>query len=184
MANFGSNTVQQITNDNGVWKAQAAIALGHAPTALTTGLDGSIWVATGGGGTTKQFVQQITNDNGVWTPQGTINVGDSRTVFVSALTTGLDGSVWVANNGDHTVQQITNDNGVWTAQAAINVGKLPRALTTGLDGSIWVAFCTGTWSLLGINNGIQQIVKYNGVWTAQAAIDVGIEPVALTTGLD
>jgi hypothetical protein len=184
VANFGSNTVQQITNDNGVWKAQAAIALGHAPTALTTGLDGSIWVATGGGGTTKQFVQQITNDNGVWTPQGTINVGDSRTVFVSALTTGLDGSVWVANNGDHTVQQITNDNGVWTAQAAINVGKLPRALTTGLDGSIWVAFCTGTWSLLGINNGIQQIVKDNGVWTAQAAIDVGIEPVALTTGLD
>jgi streptogramin lyase len=164
----GGNTVQQIVNVNGDWTAQAAIGVGSEPSGLTTGHDGSIWVANSDSNT----VQQIVNDNGVWTAQAAIDVGTSP----GALTTGLDGSIWVANYSSNTVQQIVNDNGVWTAQAAIGVGTYPEALTTGHDGSIWVANES--------SNTVQQIVNANGVWTAQAAIGVYSGPFSLTTGLD
>ena len=173
-----TETVQQIVNDDGVWKAQVAIPIrvGTRPNAITTGLDGSIWVANFGSNT----VQQITNDNGVWKAQAAIALGHAPT----ALTTGLDGSIWVATGGGGTtkqfVQQITNDNGVWTPQGTINVGGsrtvFVSALTTGLDGSVWVA-----------NNGnhtVQQITNDNGVWTAQAAINVINGGLTLTTGQD
>jgi streptogramin lyase len=88
-----TETVQQIVNDDGVWKAQVAIPIrvGTRPNAITTGLDGSIWVANFGSNT----VQQITNDNGVWKAQAAIALGHAPT----ALTTGLDGSIWVATGG-------------------------------------------------------------------------------------
>ena len=94
------------------------------PNALTTGLDGSIWVAN----ILSSTVQQIVNDNGVWTAQHVMAVGGV------ALTTGHDGSIWVANFASNTVQQITNSGGVWTPQPAIAVGLMPYALTTGRDG--------------------------------------------------
>jgi hypothetical protein len=150
---------------------RAPIDVGQSPLgpyALTTGLDGSIWVANRSSNT----VQQIVNDNGVWTAQAAIGV----VTWPAGLTTGLDGSIWVANFSSNSVQQIVNDNGVWTAQAAIAVGSGPGALTTGLDGSIWVANYTGYT--------VQQIVNDNGVWTAQTAIWAGGYPGALTTGLD
>jgi len=150
---------------------QAPIGVGTDADALTTGLDGSIWVVNDDGNTVQQIVK---NDSGVWTAQAPIGVGTNP----DALTTGLDGSIWVANRDDNTVQQIVkNDSGVWTAQAAIGVGKHPGSLTTGLDGSIWVANRD--------DNTVQQIVKNdNGVWTAREAIDVGKHPDALTTGQD
>ena len=70
-------------NDNDVWTAQTAIGVDSSPSGLTTGLDGSIWVANWG----QNTVQQIVNDNGVWTVQAAIHVGE----YPSALTTGLDG---------------------------------------------------------------------------------------------
>jgi streptogramin lyase len=147
---------------------QAPIGVGSHPTALTTGLDGSIWVANYNSAT----VQQIVNDSGVWTAQAPIGVGSSP----AGLTTGKDGSIWVANNGSGGVQQIVHDNGVWTAQARIPVYSSPNALTTGLDGSIWV--------VEQFSSVVQQIVHDDGVWTPQAAIRVGPYPNALTTGLD
>ena len=186
--------VQQIVNNNGVWTAQPAIGVGVAPAALTTGLDGSIWVANYG----SETVQQIVNVNGVWTAQPAI----SLVGFPTALTTGRDGSIWVGNwnwaaqpqvgwgvhpTGTGTVQQIVNKSGIWTAQPAITVGvdpgggrAGPRSLTTALDGSIWVAIATFA----------QQIVENNGVWEAQPAIDTwpkgseGGTASGLTAGLD
>jgi hypothetical protein len=146
---------------------QAPIFVRGFPQALTTGLDGSIWVAS----LASMTVQQIVNDNGVWKAQAAIDVGRQP----QALTTGLDGSIWVANYRSNTVQQIVEDNGVWTAQAAIDINS-PMALTTGLDGSIWVANYH--------SNTVQQIVNANGVWTAQAAIDIDFDGSYLTTGLD
>jgi hypothetical protein len=52
-----SNNVQQIVNDNGVWTVRAAVYVANDPNALTTGLDGSIWVANDG---KNGKVQQIT----------------------------------------------------------------------------------------------------------------------------
>jgi len=186
--------VQQIVNNNGVWTAQPAIGVGVAPAALTTGLDGSIWVANYG----SETVQQIVNVNGVWTAQPAIGLVG----FPTALTTGRDGSIWVGNwnwaappqvgwgvhpTGTGTVQQIVNESGIWTAQPAITVGvdpdggrSGPRSLTTALDGSIWVA----------IGTSVQQIVENNGVWEAQPAIDTwpkgseGGAASGLTAGLD
>ena len=181
VANELDNTVQQITNTDGVWTAQTAISVGNQPVGLTTGQDGSIWVAN----TLSNTVQQITNTGGVWTAQMPILVGNQPV----GLTTGQDGSIWVANqtpgrNIVGTVQQITNSGGVWTAQMPISVGINPIALTTGQDGSIWVANSeSGT---------VQEITNTGGVWTAQTAIAVGHQtssafsdmPGALTTGQD
>jgi hypothetical protein len=178
--------VQQIVNNNGVWTAQPAIGVGVAPAALTTGLDGSIWVANLG----SETIQQIVNVNGVWTAQPAIGLVG----FPVALTTGRDGSIWVGNfmaagpNQKGTVQQIVNESGIWTAQPAITVGvgliPEPRSLTTALDGSIWVT--------TGIS--VVQIVENNGVWEVQPAIETlsgsttqgyeGGSAHGLTAGLD
>jgi len=138
----GGNSVQQVTNVDGVWTAQPAIAVGTTPRAITTGLDGSIWVANTGSNT----VQQIAEVNGAWVAQPAIAVGTGP----RGLATGLDGSIWVANTGSNTVQQISNVGGVWTAQQPIAVGDNPFGLTVGRNGSLWV---TNTDS-----NTLQQIV--------------------------
>lgn len=179
--------VQQIVNNNGVWTAaQPAIGVGVAPAALTTGLDGSIWVANLG----SETIQQIVNVNGVWTAQPAIGLVG----FPVALTTGRDGSIWVANfmavgpNQKGTVQQIVNESGIWTAQPAITVGvgliPEPRSLTTALDGSIWVTTAIS----------VVQVVENNGVWEVQPAIETlsgsttqgyeGGSAHGLTAGLD
>ena len=182
------------SNEEGTSLAQTAtfgqqtIGVG-IPLSLTTGLDGSIWVANA----TSNSVQQIVkNDSGDWTAQDPIAVACS-----GDLTTGLDGSIWVGNNvwqvkalfGSNTVQQILkNDSGVWTAQPPIAIGNnvYPSALTTGLDGSIWVGNTGGgSFKVFGQDYGtlVQQIVKDNGVWTAQPGISEGWTH-SLTTGLD
>ncbi|MFM7361408.1 MAG: fibronectin type III domain-containing protein [Cyanobium sp.] len=143
-------------NQGGVWVVQPGIEVGlsgqeiptlgsvttnfSSPYELTTGLDGSIWVAHGEDSTS--FVQQVVNKNGVWTAQPLMDMQGFFSPL--ALTTGVDGSIWVLNSGsggsslEGSVQQIVNDNGAWTAQPVIRVGY-PRAFTTGQDGSIWVA---------------------------------------------
>jgi virginiamycin B lyase len=148
------------------WHAPIGVDL--YPRALTTAMDGSIWVAN----EIDDTVQQIVNDNGGWTAQAPIPVGYTPV----SLTAGLDGSIWVASYDADTVQQIVNDDGVWTPQPPIEFNYFPRGLTTGLDGSIWVTRATYATA--------HQIVNDNGVWTKQESIGVGHRPVALTTGLD
>ena len=158
---------------------QAPIRVDQVPWALTTGLDGSIWVAN----SESDTVQQIVNNNGVWTVQATIGVGSKPT----ALTTGLDGSIWVTNQGsvkqENKVQHIMNVNGVWTVQATITLADMnPGGLTTGLDGSIWVSMQEKGNTR---SNKLQQIVNNNGIWTTQPALKPGGgRPIGLTTGLD
>jgi len=141
-SSLGGNSVQQVTNVDGVWTAQTAIGVGTTPRAITTGIDGSIWVANTGSNT----VQQIAEVNGAWVAQPAIAVGETP----RGITAGLDGSIWVANTGSNTVQQIANVGGVWTAQQPIAAGANPFGLAVGLDGSLWV---TNTDS-----NTLQQLV--------------------------
>ena len=163
-----TNAVQQIMNVNGTWTPQPAINVGTGPTGLTTGADGSIWVAN----TQSDTVQRIAKVNGTWVPQPAVSVGSSP----SGLTVGSDGSVWVSNNSSSTVQQIAQVNGVWTAQSAIRVNKSPSPIIAGVDGSIWVAF---------IGSGlIQQIRRVNGAWVAQSAIPFDDVVSALAAGED
>jgi hypothetical protein len=193
VANWFDNSVQQIVNTNGVLTAQPAIVVSsgsrNTVAALTTGLDGSIWVAY------PNAVRQIVNQGGVWTAQPPISPkGDD--FYPDTLTPGLDGSIWAGNMAADAVasyvlgqvQQIVNQGGVWAVQPGIEVGQPvfqynspPYDLTTGLDGSIWAAH-GGNSS----KSYVQQIVNKSGVWTAQPMMDMlgSNGPSALTTGLD
>ena len=187
VANQTSNTVQQITNIEGVWTAQPAIAVGNGPTGLITHPYGAIWVANSGSNT----VQYISNSNsgGLWTAQPAIPVayplkGDGYPV---RLTTGLDGSVWVASvwgktDGQNKVGQVNqiSNYGIWGGWVVQNpifpstksAGKA-YAITTGVDGTIWAGYFEVT-----------PFTNSGGVWTAQPAIEGTSLPQALTTGLD
>jgi streptogramin lyase len=177
------------TNASGTSVAATA-AFGQTPLttldrsyALTTGQDGSIWVAS----VQFQTVNQITFADGVWTPQPAIGVNGEPI----ALTTGLDGSIWVSNLNTSNVQQITNVNGVWTVQDTISVIDESGyeadnvAITTSFDGSIWVANRN--------YNSVQQIADTWGPWAAETPISLsdkagsnneGPLPNAITAGLD
>ncbi len=126
-----------------------------------------------------------------------INLG--RNVQSFGTTTGPDGSIWVANYGSSTIQQIVNVNGAWVAQSPIPVGPHPQTIAIASDGSIWVTLggnltieTVGTYIDYHQTGGaVQQIVKANGVWTAQPPIatdftssDGAIAPFAITAGLD
>jgi hypothetical protein len=151
---------------------QAPIAFPQ-PQALTTGLDGSIWVGSNNGiapDGEPGLVTQIVKQNGVWTAQPAIpalpNIYD--------LAATPDGSIWVTN--DNMVTQMVNKNGAWDFGPDITVGPSPRAVVTGLDGSIWVMDSS--------NNTVQQIVNKNGAWRALPGFAVGASAQTLTLGLD
>ena len=192
--------VQQIVNADGVWTAQPSIALGFtgpngevAPYAITAGLDGSVWVASGFSENNNSALRQIKNTSGTWTAQPPIALPQQA----YALTTSSDGSIWTSSIGQWgtetwkifspflftgpigtiqvptlsfgtTVQQISSVNGVWTPQSAITVGKLPFGLAPGTDGSVWVANNQ--------SNSVQQVTNSNGTSMAQSAIAVGSGP--------
>jgi hypothetical protein len=111
--------VQQIVNKSGVWTAQPMMDMleFNGPFALTTGLEGSIWVLNRGSGGPWPggSVQQIVNTNGVWTAQPVIRVGNAN-----ALTTGLDGSIWVANFG-----ALLGDESTWETAGNVQQIVLP-----------------------------------------------------------
>lgn len=98
--------------------------------ALTTGQDGSIWIAN----SVSNTVQQITNVGGTSTARPPITVGSGP----ARLLTALDGSTWVSCVGSFAGRQISMIGGVPTAQPALAVGARPEGITTGADGSIWI----------------------------------------------
>lgn len=203
VANYESNTVQQIANVNGSWVAQSPIPVVSSPSMITTALDGSIWVTL-----SSKAVQQIVNTNGVWTAQPAISTsfsssGNAWAPF--AITAGLDGSIWVASTPNlaikhySAVQQIVNTNGTWVAQKPISIAQPAFTLTTSSDGSIWAALSGqlnyekwnggGIWSFLrdlsfSPSTSVQQISSVNGVWTPQSVITVGQAPAGLAPGSD
>ena len=211
VANYGSNTVQQIANVNGSWVAQSPIPVGSSPNMITTALDGSIWVTL----PKSMAVQQIVNANGVWTAQPAILTGFITPIGPYAITAGLDGSIWVASSpysssqNYSAVQRIVNTNGIWTAQPPIAIAQQAVELTTSSDGSIW-ASSLGQWQIQPHNNmsgfggflkdgltvwsrlipkltpgtTVQQILSINGAWTPQSSITVGQHPLGLAPGSD
>ena len=125
--------------------------------ALTTGLDGSIYVSgsTGstidgliyGGGYVDAFIAKYNSDG---TKAWTRLLGSSVNEQGSALTTGLDGSIFMSGYADGNLDGETsngrsdafiakfNTDGTkaWTKLLGGNGNEYGSALTTGLDGSI------------------------------------------------
>jgi hypothetical protein len=173
--------------------------------ALTTGLDGSIYVSGFAAknldgqlnaGSLDSFITKY-NANGakLWTRL----VGSSKDDYSFALTTGLDGSIYLAGvstgtiNGQSTsggiVTKVNPDGTVlWTRILGTSVTAY--ALTTGLDGSIYVSG-TAYSDLDGQNNSGYNdcfVIKFNQdgnkVWTRLFGTVGNDYSRSLTIGLD
>jgi uncharacterized delta-60 repeat protein len=177
--------------------------------ALTTGLDGSIYVS----GSTDGALDGQTNSGGYdafltkYSADGTKDwtkllgtIGDDKAV---ALTTGLDGSIYVSGSTDGALDGQTNSGGYdafltkYSADGTKDWTKLlgsvgydeSAALTTGLDGSIYVSGSTNG-ALDGQTNwGTDAfLTKYSADgtkdWTKLLGESGAEVALALTTGLD
>ena len=160
--------------------------VGGQKRAMTTGLDGSLWVASRYTEDVTFLQQIVKNAAGTWTAQSPIWVEKPI-----ALTTGLDGSIWVAGmpTDQHpdqgTVQRIVQENGSWVRKEVITVDKWPRGITTGIDGTIFVVSRTSSGSSPAPGS-VQRIVQdQNGNWFVQGEpIPVDQDPWAITAGQD
>ena len=179
--------------------------------ALTTGLDGSIYVGgyTAGSldgqpnnGTNDAFLTKYSDDG---TKGWTLLLGSTGSEQCNALTTGLDGSIYVSGDTSSSLDGQTNSGDydafltklsvdgtkAWTRLLGSSGWDSAKALTTGLDGSIYVSGETTSASLDGlINSGGRDafLTKYSSdgtkAWTRLLGSDSNDAAYAITTGLD
>ena len=175
--------------------------------ALTTGLDGSIYVSgmttgaldgqTNSGGTDAFLTKYSADGSKLWSKL----LGSSGIDYANALTTGLDGSIFVSGYTNGALGDQTNSGGndafltkysadgttAWTKQLGSSGDEVALALTTGLDGSIFVSGYTSGALDGQTNSGGQDafLTKYSAdgtkAWTKLLGSSVAH---ALTTGLD
>ena len=184
----------------------------EAATALTTDLDGSIYVSGQTNGALDGQTQTInygadsflTKYSADGTKAWTKLLGSSRYDYAYALTAGLDGSIYVAgytngsldgqtNSGDYDAfltKYSTDGTKVWTKLLGSSGADYAYALTTGLDGSIYIAGDTSGALDGQTNSGSNDafLTKYSAdgtkAWTKLLGSSGGGYPAALTTGLD
>jgi len=179
--------------------------------AMTTGLDGGVYVAgeelstTPGGqaGNLDVFLTKLATDGTkVWTKL----IGSTGFEYVRDLTTGSDGSVYVTGNTSSTTLEgqanAGNTDGfvtkfaadgtkVWTRLIGTTGFDTANALTTGLDGSVYVAGNASSTSLDGVSSsgaGGAFLTKFatdgTKVWTKVIETQAHYSCTSLTTGLD
>ena len=148
-----------------VWTKLLGSGSFETASALTTGLDGSIYVSgyttsvlldgQPNSGDTDAFLTKYSADGSkVWTKL----LGTSGGDLAYALATGLDGSIYVggftsdaldgqANSGSYDAfltKYTTDGTKAWTKLLGTSVNEYATSLTTGLDGSIYVGgYTTG-----------------------------------------
>ena len=141
--------------------------------AMTTGLDGSIYV----GGSTSSSIDEQTNAGvydgflAKYSPEGTKLwtklIGDTGNEYMYAVTTCLDGSIYVGGYTTSTTLDSETNSGsddgflakyspdgilLWTKLIGGTGNEIIRAMTTGLDGSIYVGGRTYSITLDGQTN--------------------------------
>ncbi|MET0098181.1 SBBP repeat-containing protein [Limnospira platensis] len=196
-----------------VWTTRLASNRSEIAHALTTGLDGSIYVA---GFTSGDLGGEINNGGtdafiSNYEPDGTLTrtrlLGTSNWDGARALTTGFDGSIYMAGETWGDLNGEINQSGadgfiakyepdgtlVWTRLLGSNGWGAAHALTTGIDGFIYVAGLTEgdiNEEIFNRNRGGNALIsKYEPedgtlVWTTQLGTPNPDEANALTTGLD
>ena len=196
-----------------VWTKLLGTSARDFAAALTTGLDGSIYVGgstgsaldgqTFSGGESDTFLTKYSPDGTkVWTKL----LGTSGIDQAAALTTGLDGSIYIsgytygsldgqANSSSSYDAYLTkyspDGTKVWTKLLGTRTEAMASALTTGLDGSIYVGGHTSSaldgQVFYGGNNDTF-LTKYSPdgtkVWTKLLGTSGIDQAAALTTGLD
>jgi hypothetical protein len=171
--------------------------------ALTTGLDGSIYLS----GSTSSSPDGQTNNSGMgafvakYNPDGTkiwIRLIATQDYYrASALTTGLDGSIYVSGTKydggwDAFITKYNPDGeNLWTRVTSTASDINDRALVTGLDGAIYISGGFTRRSIDGetySGNDDAFIIKYNPdgtkIWTRLLGTSGSEFASALTTGLD
>jgi hypothetical protein len=141
------------------------VGFNDSATALTSGLDGSIYVS--GHHTVVNGIGQIVNGaddiffskfNTDGTKEWTRQLGTSSTDRATALTTGSDGWIYVSGFSSGSIDGETriggndafisryNTDGIkdWTRLLGSSYSDSATALTTGLDGSIYVSGYTSS----------------------------------------
>ncbi len=193
-----------------VWTKLLGSSSENQANALTTGLDGSIYVGgyTSGAldgqtysGSKDAFLTKYSADG---TKAWTKLLGTSKEDRATALTTGLDGSIYVSGQTDDALDGQTYSGAqdpfltkfsadgtkAWTKLLGSSNSDRATALTTGLDGSIYVSGWTNGALDGQTNNGIGDafLTKYNPdgtkVWTKLLGSSSAEQANALTTGLD
>ena len=157
-----ANTQVSTLEPKKAWTKLLGTSSGDYAHALTTGLDGSIYVSgqTDGAldGQTNSGFRDVflTKYSADGTKAWTKLLGGSSTVAASALTTGLDGSIFVNGTtygaldgqtnsglGDTFLTKYSADGTkAWTKLLGTSGSDTAYALTTGLDGSIYVSGTT------------------------------------------
>lgn len=198
---------------NKAWTRLLGSPSGDAARALTTGLDGSIYVSgyTQGSldgqtnnnqnGTTDAFLTKYGADGAIsWTRL----LGTSGEDLAFAVTNGLDGSVYVSGytlgsldgqsnsgNADAFLTKYGADGTkLWTKLFGGSQDQLAHALTTGLDGSIYVSgYTVGGFDGQNASGGQDAyLTKYSPdgtkVWTKIIGTSGSEEVRGIATGLD
>ena len=178
--------------------------------ALTTGLDGSIYVSgqtsgafdgqTDSGGTDAFLTKYSADGTKAWTKL----LGTASSDYAQALTAGLDGSIYVAGHTDGALDGQTNSGDgdafltkysadgtkAWTKLLGSSGTDTANALTTGLDGSIYVSGYTNGALDEQTNSGMVDafLTKFNPngtkEWTQLLGTSGEDLATALTTGVD
>ena len=212
--NYDTFLTKYSTDGTKAWTKLLGSSTGYSGvdnlSALTSGLDGSIYVSgrtygaldgqTNSGGADAFLTKYSADGTKVWTKL----LGSSGNENNHALTTGLDGSIYVSGYTTGRLDGQTNSGGldafltkysadgtrVWTKLLGSTGLDVTRALTTGLDGSIYVSGHT-TGALDGqTNSGSNDafLTKYSAdgtkVWTKLLGTSGNDYSLALTTGLD
>ncbi|KZR64318.1 SBBP repeat-containing protein [Prochlorococcus sp. MIT 1306] len=182
--------------------------------ALTTGSDGSIYIAgsswgdldgqSNGGGSDAFLTKYDADGNQAWTRLLGTSSAQRTDEWGSGLTTGSDGSIYITGytEGDLDGQENSglndaflskydsNGNQEWTELLGTTKNDMAVALTTGSDGSIYIA--GRTWGDLDgqSNSGDSDVflTKYgpdgNQKWTQLLGSTTSALAKALTTGSD
>ena len=193
-----------------VWTRLLGSADDNYAYALTTGLDGSIYISglTGGSldgqASNGNFDAFLTKYSADGTKAWTRLLGSSNYDEGYGLTTGLDGSIFVSgytrgsldgqinSGGDDAFLTKYSSDGtkVWTKLLGQSGNDYATSLTTGLDGSIYVSGTTsGTFDGQKFSGGLDAfLTKYSTdgtkVWSTLLGQSGNDWSLALTTGLD
>ena len=208
---YNDTLISKFNSDGGkVWTRLFGTKEDDAATALTTGIDGSIYISgyTSGSldgqtnsGERDAYLAKFTSDGTkIWTRL----LGTSKDESAQALTSGTDGSIYVGGNTKGNLDGQINSGDIdvfitkynpdgskaWTRLIGSSGVDIASALTTGIDGSIYISGYT-SGSLDGQTNSGKNdafITKYNPdgskSWTRLIGGIGNQQANALTTGID
>ena len=169
--NRNDQTLQTETDDAGTWTLSTPLRVGTNTTAIAAASSTGVWVSDATANTITYY--SLVN--------GTITAGQVLSVPSGSDPTGVlvdnQGDVWVGLSGPGALEEFQYSSGNYTAQTPIQmaVSGLDMVMALYTDGSLLVTYSSEQgWSHEANAGQLQQVTESNGVWTAQAPINLGL----------